>query len=57
MSRYYARVHAPAQESTLKVRPARNGVRLELDGRHINLDPRTAHELADALVDSCESDP
>ena len=56
MSTFHARLRTPAQELHLTVRPARHGVRLDLDGRHLYLTPRTARDLADALHDATEKE-
>lgn len=55
MNTFYARLRTPAQELHLKVRPARDGVRLDLDGRHLFLTERVALEVANALADALET--
>lgn len=54
-STFNARLRTPAQELHLKVRPARDGVRLDLDGRHLFLTERVALEVANALADATEA--
>lgn len=49
-------VHArvPAYYADLNVRPAKNGVRIEMGQVHMSLKPAVAYELVNAIVDILE---
>lgn len=54
MNRHYLRAPAVGGQVVVKVGPAPGGVRLEVDGRQLNLTPGMARGLADALHDQAE---
>src|SRR5699024_11536644 len=55
VTKFFALLRMPAQEMRLKVRPSREGVRLDLGDRFTFLGPRLATDLANALIDCLET--
>lgn len=54
MTKFYALLKVPAQETKLKISPARKGVRMEFDGKHVFLTEHMALQIANALADCLE---
>lgn len=55
MTHFYAQLRVPAQETRMKIAPARDGVRLEFGDRFLFLTESMALDVANAIADCLET--